>query len=74
MKQRIDGDDTLIDRPIRVEFVDIPKVYHYDDDLCDNFFGALADTDQLEIFQRKAIQKLIEFNYNLVKVWTIKKL
>lgn len=45
MKQKSNGDDTLIDRPIKVEFVDIPHVYHYDDELCDSFFGALADTD-----------------------------
>lgn len=50
LKQRVEGDDTLIDRPIRVEFVDIPNVYHYDDCLTDNFFGQLADTDQYEIF------------------------
>jgi hypothetical protein len=39
--------------------------------LTDKFFGELADTDQYEIFQNKAIQKLIEFNYPLVKRWTI---
>ena len=46
MKQRAEGDDTLIDRAIKVEFVDIPRVYHYMDDLTDDFFSALASTEQ----------------------------
>jgi hypothetical protein len=50
MKQRIKSDDSLIERAIRVDFVDIPKVYHYNDDMCDPFFEQLADTDQYEVF------------------------
>jgi len=42
--------------------------------MCDEFFQQLADTDQYEVFSRKSIQKLIEFNYPLVKAWTIKRL
>ena len=45
MQQRKEGDATLIERPIKVEFVDMPRVYHYTDPLCTEFFGSLAGTD-----------------------------
>ena len=35
MKEQRAGDDTIIERPIKVEFVDLPRLYHYDDPLCD---------------------------------------
>jgi uncharacterized membrane protein len=32
MKQKLsDSDETIIDKPIRVEFIDMPKMYHYTD-------------------------------------------
>lgn len=74
MEDRKEGDESQVERPIRVELVDMPRVYHYDDPLCDEFFGQLADTDQYDVFSQKSIQKMIEFNYPLVKKWTIKKL
>lgn len=64
----------FIERPIRVEFIDIPRLYHYSDNLSDPFFTTLADTDCFEIFEKKVIRKLIEFNYPLAKYWTIRKL
>ena len=74
MKQRVAGDDTIIERPIRVELIDMPCLYHYNDPLFGEVFEQLAETDQLEVFEQKAVQKLIEFNFDLVKIWTIKKL
>ncbi|CDW71887.1 wd-40 repeat protein [Stylonychia lemnae] len=74
METRKEGDESMVERPIRVQFVDLPNVYHYDDPICDEFFGQLADTDQYDVFARKGIQKMIEFNYPLVKSWTIKRL
>lgn len=35
--------------------MDLPRLYHYDDPLCDDFFGQLADTDQYDVFSRKGI-------------------
>lgn len=69
-----EDDETLIERPIKVEFIDIPQVYHYADEISSDFFHCLAETDQYEIFERKVIQKIIEFNYPLVFYWTLKKL
>lgn len=61
---------------MKVEFIDIQRVYNYNDELCDSFFGALAalDEDSIKIFSLKPIQKIIEFNYPLVQHYTIKKL
>lgn len=39
MVQRREGDESLIERPIRVQFIDMPRIYHYEDPLCDDFFG-----------------------------------
>lgn len=74
MAQSKEEDETLIERPIKVEFIDLPQVYHYGDDISSDFFTCLAETDQYEIFERKVIQKMIEFNYPIVMYWTIKKL
>lgn len=39
-----------IEKPIRVEFVDLPRVYHFNDSLCDEFFAALAGTQNYDVF------------------------
>jgi hypothetical protein len=41
----VEGDESVIERPIKVQFIDIPRVYHYEDELCDVFFGELAKVD-----------------------------
>lgn len=47
--------DTFIERPIKVEFIDIPRLYHYSDALSDEFFTCLAETDCYDIFEKKVI-------------------
>jgi len=34
--------ETLIERPIKVEFIDIPRLYHYAEPISAEFFDALA--------------------------------
>ncbi len=63
-----------VEKPIIVELVDLPSLFHLDNPLSDKFFDQLAETDQYEIFEKKVIKKMIEFNYDLVKRWTIIKL
>lgn len=63
-----------IERPVKIEFIDVPRVYNPNDELCNDFYSALAETDNYELFGKKAIQKLIEFNYPIVKKYTIYKL
>ena len=55
-----------VETRIRMEFIDIPGVYHFLDKDSDPFFDALAATSNLEYFKKKAIQKLIDFNYPAV--------
>ena len=74
MNQVNKDNETEVERPIKVEFVDIPRVYNYQDELTDSFFFALAHTNQYQIFESKIIQRIIEFNYPLVREWTIKRL
>ena len=34
-----------IERPVKIEFIDMPYFYHYDDPLCFELFGELAHTE-----------------------------
>lgn len=63
-----------IENRIKVEFIDLPGVYHYCDDEFGQVFEELAKTDKIEFFNLKVIQKLVDFNYPLVKSAIIKKL
>lgn len=59
---------------IQCEFVDLPEIYHFNDDDFSNFFEQLASTEWLDIFTKKPIQKIIEFNFEIAKEYTIKML
>ena len=63
----------MIERPIKVEFIDIAYLYHIDDSRgeTENFYVSLSKTDQLEIFNEKVIMKMVDFNYDIVKRWTL---
>jgi hypothetical protein len=52
----------------------MPEIYHYNDSSFEPFFAALAGTDWYDLFTKKPIQKVIEFNYELVKMYTIRRL
>ena len=38
------------------------------------FFGALAKTEDMEIFNRKAIRRVIEYKWPLTREYTVKRL
>lgn len=63
-----------IENRIKVEFIDLPGVYHYLDEEFGQVFEELAKTDSIEFFNIKSIQKIVDFNYPLVKEYIIKKL
>ena len=44
-----------VETRIRMEFIDIPGVYHFLDKGFNGFFDALAGTDDLEFFSKKAV-------------------
>jgi hypothetical protein len=52
----------------------MPEIYHYNDSSFEPFFAVLADTDWYDLFTKKPIQKVIEFNFDLVKKYTIRRL
>eukprot|EP00347_Sterkiella_histriomuscorum_P013502 403364473 len=52
---------------IKLQFIDLPGVYHYLDPNFQDFFKALAETTHYEYFMNKAIQSFIDFNYPLVQ-------
>jgi hypothetical protein len=45
----------LVERPIKIEFIDIPRVYNPIDPLAAEFFASLADTENYELFSVKPI-------------------
>ena len=72
-------EDVMVDfdeneKKIKVEILDIPGVFHYDNQYQDKFFDALAETKKTEYFTLKSIQTLIDFNYPLVQTYLIRKL
>ena len=50
-----EGEETLVERPIKVEFIDVPKIYHYNDPNNCAFFSALAETGDHSILELKVI-------------------
>lgn len=49
-------------------------MYHIDDKDFEEFYGALASSDNYDLFKKKAIQKMIEFNFKQVRQATMNKL
>mmetsp|Transcript_28428 Transcript_28428/g.27394 ORF Transcript_28428/g.27394 Transcript_28428/m.27394 type:complete len:281 (-) Transcript_28428:88-930(-) len=67
-------DQEAIEKRIKCEIIDLPIVYHYQDQSFQEYFDALANTDNYDYFSIRAVQKLIEVNYPLVIEFTIKTL
>jgi hypothetical protein len=40
---------------IKVEIIDLPRIYHYDDPLFDELFIELSRTEQYSIFEKKSL-------------------
>jgi len=55
-----------------VNFLDIPKVLDFKEQLANDFFRELSDSDDFELFQKKAIRKIIDFKYPIVIEYTMK--
>jgi hypothetical protein len=63
-----------IEQEIRLDFVDMPNVHSYDNENAIEFFEAIAKTEDMDIFDRKAIRKMIEYKWPLTREYTVKKL
>eukprot|EP00347_Sterkiella_histriomuscorum_P004764 403359199 len=63
-----------VETRISCQIIDLPSIYHYQDKDFNDFFQELADTEQSAYFNKEVIQKMIEFNYPLVKEYVQKRL
>eukprot|EP00347_Sterkiella_histriomuscorum_P022786 403337167 len=63
-----------VENRIKCSFLDFTSIFHQTHDKFLDLFSALAETDNPEYFNKKVVQKLIEFNYPLVKEYLLKKL
>lgn len=63
-----------IEPNIKCEFLDMPGVYHFEDPSSHQFYDALAASSNYQLFTKKAIQKLIDFNFKIVRYYTIMRL
>jgi len=60
--------------PMELQFLDLPKLHDYQEDLSHEFFMSLAECENLEIFGTRAIRSLIEYKWPLAREWTVKLL
>ena len=49
----------------------MPGIYHFNDKHFKKFFANLAETNQLEFFNNRAIRALVDFNYPIVKRYIV---
>eukprot|EP00347_Sterkiella_histriomuscorum_P018629 403344788 len=64
-------DKDQMETRIKCEFIDLPGIYHYLDSDFQSFFDQLAITNNLDFFNSKAIQNLIDFNYPLCRTFVL---
>ena len=63
---------SVLDTEIKLEFLDIPTVHSYTGKNGAAFFKALADCKNMDIFNCRSVQALIDYKWPLVKEYTIK--
>ena len=59
---------------MRVEFVDLPRLYSFEEDICGEFYGALAETENFELFKIPAVHALISYQYPVVRKYITRRL
>jgi len=47
--------ETALERRIKCEYIDIPDVYHYENDHFQDYFDSFAGTDNYDLFKVKAV-------------------
>ena len=63
-----------VDADIKLEYLDLPRLHCYGDKAGDEFFSALADTEDIELFNSRSIQTIIDYKWPLVRQFTIYRL
>ena len=57
-----------------MEFIDVPNIHDYNSKVSLDFFEALAKTDDMDIFTKKAVINAIQYMWPLTRYYTIMKL
>ena len=52
----------------------MPILHQYDDPVCNEFFNALAGTEDMSLFNNKGIKMLIEFRWPLARSYIVKRM
>ena len=60
-------EDKPVETRIKCEFLDLPGVYHFLDGEFQEFFGALGETENMDFFNLKSVQAVVNFNYGIVR-------
>lgn len=63
-----------VESDLYLEYFDMPILHQYDQPICNEFFNALAETEDMSIFNNKGIQKLVEYRWPLASEFVIKRL
>lgn len=63
-----------IEQEIRLEYVDIPDIHCFSHSVGQELFEALSKSEEMELFENKAIQKVIQYKWPLVREFIIKRL
>jgi hypothetical protein len=52
----------------------LPRLHCFNDPAGDEFFNALAETEDIALFDSQAVQTLIDYRWPIVKSFTVKRL
>jgi hypothetical protein len=63
-----------IQQEVKLEYIDIPKMHTFTNEEANLFMEQLAETDDMELFNRKVVRKIIEFKWPLAREYVIKVL
>mmetsp|Transcript_9029 Transcript_9029/g.8461 ORF Transcript_9029/g.8461 Transcript_9029/m.8461 type:complete len:293 (-) Transcript_9029:459-1337(-) len=64
----------VTEQPLNVFIFDIPHVHKYLNDNADNILDALANTDQIELFDCISVRSVIEMKWPIVRAGIVKRL
>ncbi len=60
-----------VEADIKLEFIDLPMIHCYGQETADAIIDALAKTDQIDLFNNKVIQILLDYKWSLTKKYTL---
>ena len=74
LRERLFREKGGADTEIKAEFLDVVGVHCYTEDVGNEFFEALADSGDAELFNHRSVQAIIDFKWPLAREFTIKVL